>query len=97
MSPRYVAKMVEPGDWRIQDTTTGMVGPRFHLNWCGAQAQVDQLNADDEANPPNPWAGRIPCPQCGSAALTMPYGVIAPHLWICIPCRHHFAPKKEAA
>lgn len=97
MTARYQAHMVAEGDWRIQDTTTGMIGPRWHLNWCGAQAQADQLNADDQANRPNPNADRVPCPQCASAVWTMPYGVIAPGRWICVSCSKTFVPPKEKA
>lgn len=97
MTARYQAVMRESGDWRIQDTTTGMIGPRFHLNWCGAQAQADQLNANDEANRPNPNAGQHNCPHCQSSAWTMPYGVIAPGRWVCVSCSKSFVPPKATA
>lgn len=36
---------------------------------------------------PNPWAGRVECPDCGSSEWTMPYDPLLPDSsWRCVAC-----------
>lgn len=97
VTARWVAVNWAAGDYRIKDTTTLMIGPPWHLNLCSAEAEADRLNAAEaELGGANPWAGQVVCPICGSAARTMPYGEIAPHLWVCVACHKHFVPEAVA-
>lgn len=50
-----------------------------------------------EHAPPNPFAGRHPCPSCGSAEWTLPTSYPGLGPWRCCACSLAFDPAHEVA